>query len=135
MGKKKQASIEPAEFELQVLGTLWEHGPGTVRQVMDRLSDGKERAYTSVLSVMQVMQKKGLLEVADKRDGLAHIFRPLVSREQIAVPLLQGLVRKIFGGRTQTALSHLLQSDSVSHDEIAAMRKLLDEHEANSSQD
>lgn len=135
MGKKKQATIEPAEFELQVLGTLWEHGPGTVRQVMDRLSDGKERAYTSVLSVMQVMQKKGLLEVADKRDGLAHIFRPLVSREQIAVPLLQGLVRKIFGGRTQTALSHLLQSDSVSHDEIAAMRKLLDEHEANSSQD
>lgn len=135
MGKKKQATIEPAEFELQVLGTLWEHGPGTVRQVMDRLSDGKERAYTSVLSVMQVMQKKGLLEVADERDGLAHIFRPLVSREQIAVPLLQGLVRKIFGGRTQTALSHLLQSDSVSHDEIAAMRKLLDEHEANSSQD
>lgn len=135
MGKKKQATVEPAEFELQVLGTLWEHGPGTVRQVMDRLSDGKERAYTSVLSVMQVMQKKGLLEVADERDGLAHIFRPLVSREQIAVPLLQGLVRKIFGGRTQTALSHLLQSDSVSHDEIAAMRKLLDEHEANSSQD
>jgi len=135
LGKKKQATAEPAEFELQVLGTLWEHGPGTVRQVMDRLSDGKERAYTSVLSVMQVMQKKGLLEVADERDGLAHVFRPLVSREQIAVPLLQGLVRKIFGGRTQTALSHLLQSDSVSHDEIAAMRKLLDEHEANSSQD
>src|SRR6187549_1296698 len=100
MAKKKAAVVEPAEFELQILGTLWEHGPGTVRQVMERLSDGKERAYTSVLSVMQVMQKKGLLEVSDERDGLAHIFKPLVSRQQVAVPLLRGLVTRIFGGST-----------------------------------
>ena len=123
---KKKIVAEPSEFELQVLGTLWEHGPGTVRQVMERLSDGKERAYTSVLSVMQVMQKKGLLEVADERDGLAHIFKPLVSREQVAVPLMRGLVAKIFGGSTKTAMQHLLD-DSVGRDEINEMRKLLDE--------
>lgn len=128
MAKKKTALAEPAEFELQVLGTLWEHGPGTVRQVMERLSDGKERAYTSVLSVMQVMQKKGLLEVADERDGLAHIFKPLVSREQVAVPLLRGLVTKIFGGSTKTAMQHLL-AETVDRDEINEMRKLLDEIE------
>lgn len=125
---KKKIVVEPSEFELQVLGTLWEHGPGTVRQVMERLSDGKERAYTSVLSVMQVMQKKGLLEVADERDGLAHIFKPLVSREQVAVPLMRGLVAKIFGGSTKTAMQHLLD-DSVGRDEINEMRKLLDEIE------
>lgn len=126
MAKKKTVVAEPAEFELQILGTLWEHGPATVRQVMERLSDGKERAYTSVLSVMQVMQKKGLLEVADERDGLAHIFKPLVSRQQVAVPLLRGLVTKIFGGSTKTAMQHLLD-DSVDRDEINEMRKLLDE--------
>jgi predicted transcriptional regulator len=128
MAKKKAVAAEPAEFELQILGTLWEHGPATVRQVMERLSDGKERAYTSVLSVMQVMQKKGLLEVADERDGLAHIFKPLVSRQQVAVPLLRGLVTKIFGGSTKTAMQHLLD-DSVDRDEINEMRKLLDEAE------
>ncbi len=130
MAKKRAMFVEPAEFELQVLGTLWEYGPGTVRQVMERLSDGKERAYTSVLSVMQVMQKKGLLAVADERDGLAHIFKPLVSREQVAVPLLRGLVTKIFGGRTRTALQHLLDVDSIDQAEIKEMRKLLDELEA-----
>ncbi|MDB5346711.1 MAG: blaI 10 [Schlesneria sp.] len=128
MAKKKAVVAEPAEFELQVLGTLWEHGPGTVRQVMERLSDGKERAYTSVLSVMQVMQKKGLLEVAVERDGLAHIFKPLVSRKQVAVPLLRGLVTKIFGGSTKTAMQHLL-AETVDRDEINEMRKLLDEIE------
>jgi len=129
MAKKKMSFVEPAEFELQVLGTLWEHGPGTVRQVMERLSDGKERAYTSVLSVMQVMQKKGLLAVADERDGLAHIFKPLVSREQVAVPLLRGLVARIFGGSTRTAMQHLLNTDSVDAGEIDAMRTMLDELE------
>jgi BlaI family transcriptional regulator, penicillinase repressor len=135
MARKIPAFVEPAEFELQVLGTLWEHGPGTVRQVMERLSDGKERAYTSVLSVMQVMQKKGLLEVADERDGLAHIFKPLASREQVAVPLLRGLVRKIFGGSTRTAMQHLLDSDAVDRDEIEGMRRLLDELESRKKKD
>lgn len=130
MAKKKPVIVEPAEFELQVLGTLWEHGPGTVRQVMERLSDGKDRAYTSVLSVMQVMHKKGLLEVADERDGLAHIFRPLVTREQVAVPLLRGLVTKIFGGSTRTALQHLLNAEVVDRQEIDEMRKLLDDLES-----
>lgn len=129
MAKKKSSFVEPAEFELQVLGTLWEHGPGTVRQVMERLSDGKERAYTSVLSVMQVMQKKGLLTVADERDGLAHIFKPQVSREQVAVPLLRGLVTRIFGGSTRTAMQHLLNAEAVDSSEIDAMRALLDELE------
>lgn len=130
MAKKKITFIEPSEFELQILGALWEYGPATVRQVMERLSDGKERAYTSVLSVMQVMQKKVLLTVSDERDGLAHIFKPLVSREQVAVPLLQGLVRKIFGGSTKTAMQHLLNSDKVDRSEIDAMRKLLDDLES-----
>lgn len=129
MAKKKISFVEPAEFELQVLGTLWEHGPGTVRQVMERLSDGKERAYTSVLSVMQVMQKKGLLAVADQREGLAHIFKPLVSREQVAVPLLRGLVTRIFGGSTRTAMQHLLNTEAVDASEIDAMRAMLDELE------
>lgn len=129
MAKKKISFVEPAEFELQVLGTLWEHGPGTVRQVMERLSDGKERAYTSVLSVMQVMQKKGLLTVADEREGLAHIFKPLVSREQVAVPLLRGLVTRIFGGSTRTAMQHLLNTEAVDASEIDAMRAMLDELE------
>lgn len=130
MGKKKVAFVEPAEFELQILGTLWEHGPGTVRQVMERLSDGKERAYTSVLSVMQVMQKKELLGIEKERDGLAHIFKPLVTREQVVVPLLRGLVTKVFGGSRRAAMQHLLQADSVDEREIGELRQLLDDLES-----
>lgn len=130
MAKKKPVTVSPAEFELQILGVLWEHGPATVRQVLERLSDGKERAYTSVLSVMQVMQKKGLIDVGVERDGLAHIFQPVVSREQVTTPMLRGLVTRIFGGRTSVAMQHLLNADEIDKDEIARMRKLLDEVES-----
>ena len=122
-------SGQPAEFEMQILGVIWEHGPGTVRQVMERLTDGKDRAYTSVLSVMQVMQKKGLLAV-NGRDGLANIFEAVVSREKVVVPMLQGLVTKLFGGSRKAALQHLLHEDKVDPDEIRELRSLLDEVEA-----
>ena len=89
MGKKKVAFVAPSEFELQILGALWQLGSGTVRQVMERLSDGKERAYTSVLSVMQVMQRKELLGIAKERDGLAHIFKPLVRSWNMLLRTLQ----------------------------------------------
>lgn len=126
----KKLAVQPSEFELQILGTLWDHGPGTVRQVMERLPDGKDRAYTSVLSVMQVMQKKGLLGLEKERDGLAHIFKPKVTREQVVTPLLKGLVTRVFGGSTQIAVQHLLQPDTVNREEIQSLRRLLDDLEA-----
>ena len=55
---KKTDSRQPSELELQVLNVLWEKTKGTVREVMEALPDGKQRAYTTVLSVMQLMEKK-----------------------------------------------------------------------------
>lgn len=130
MAKKKVIVAQPSEFELQILGVLWEHGSGTVRQVLEWLSDGKSRAYTSVLSVMQVMHKKGLLGVERQAEGLAHLFTPTVSREQVVVPLLHGLVSKIFGGRSRLAVQQLMNADGAKGDEIQQLRHLLDEIEA-----
>ena len=130
MAKKMPATVQPSEFELQILGVLWEHGPGTVRQVLEWLSDGKTRAYTSVQSVMQVMHKKGLLEVDKQAESLAHVFSPTASREQVVVPLLKGLVAKIFGSRTQVAVQQLMDAKPTRGDEIQQLRELLDQIEA-----
>ena len=52
---------KPSDLELQILSFLWEKGPSTAREVLEAIPDGKKRAYTSILSVMQVMEKKGFL--------------------------------------------------------------------------
>ena len=66
----------PSELELQVLAVLWREGALTAREVSACMPDGKARAYTTVLSVLQVMEKKGL--VKHRPDGRAAAHQELV---------------------------------------------------------
>ena len=49
---------QPSNLEMQILSVLWEHGPSTVRDILGKIPDGKKRAYTTVLTMMQIMEKK-----------------------------------------------------------------------------
>jgi BlaI family penicillinase repressor len=122
--------VPPAEFELQVLTVLWDHGPATVRQVMEQLDDGKERAYTSVLSVIQVMQKKGLISAGKPREGLAYVYSAKVKRDQIVGPMLRGFVDKVFGGSHRMAVQQLLNEGDIQAGEIDELRRFLDDLES-----
>jgi predicted transcriptional regulator len=118
---------QPSSLELQLLSVLWSNGASTVREVLKVMPDGKPRAYTTVLSVLQVMEKKGL--VTHSRRGLAHVYRPVAGRRQVCGPLLRGLVRDVFGGRPSRMLEHLLAETRFDAAELARMRKLLEESE------
>src|SRR5690348_4674602 len=76
---------KPSELEQQVLAVLWDRGPSTVRDVLGSLPDGKPRAYTTLLTVLQTLEKKGL--VRHTREGLAHVYHPRVSRDDVVQPL------------------------------------------------
>ena len=115
----------PSEFELQVLGLLWETAPLTVREVLERLPDGKKRAYTSVLSVMQVMEKKGLLSRA-RGEGLADEWRPAVGRDQVMKPVIQRLLDHLFAGKPSAVMQQLLEGGDVSAEELAKIRRMID---------
>jgi len=91
---------KPSDVELQVLSLLWREGPLTARQVLERLPDGKERAYTTVLTTLQVMEKKKL--VTHERNGVAHVYSAIVKQNQVLRPLLRGLIDKVFGGSAAT---------------------------------
>jgi predicted transcriptional regulator len=121
-------SAQPSNLEMQVLSLLWEHGPLTARAVLDLMPDGKQRAYTTILSVLQVMEKKGL--VRHEEEGNRHIYAPKVKRQNVLKPLLSGLVKTIFGGRPTAAMQQLLEASEVSAQDLAEMRKLLDNYEA-----
>lgn len=119
-------SSRPSDLELQVLAVLWRKGAATVRDVLEAVPDGKARAYTTILSTMQVMEKKGLLERAGAR-GLTHIYKPAVTRRQVLGPLLRQLVRNIFGGSASAAVQQLLRETDVSDQDLAEIDRLLDE--------
>jgi predicted transcriptional regulator len=120
---------QPSNLEMQVLSVLWERGPSTVRDVLAAMPDGKKRAYTTVLSVLQVMEKKGL--VSHTRREMTHVYRAAVQRRQVVRPLLRDLVANVFGGSTADAMQHLLNEAPVDDDELAQIRRLVEEHRQN----
>src|SRR5579872_7150194 len=86
---RKREELSLAEQE--VLKTLWELGSGTVREVCEALTrDGRRRVYTTVLTFLARLEAKGYV-VSDKQ-GVAHVFRPIVSREALLSQRLTRLV-------------------------------------------
>jgi BlaI family transcriptional regulator, penicillinase repressor len=114
---------KPSDLEMQVLSVLWTRGASTAREVLAAMPDGKKRAYTSILSVMQVMEKKGLLTHTNK--GVAHVYQPAVSRRHVLQPFLRRVLNEVFGGRPAALMQALLSETSVSDADLAEMRKLL----------
>ena len=123
----------PSEVELQVLSVLWERAPLSVREVLDSMPDGKSRSYTTILSVLQVMEQKGL--VTHESRGRAHVFRATVKRKEVLGPLLRNMVSRVFGGSTRDAVLHLIEENDVDRSELDAIRSLLDEQEGEGEAD
>ena len=118
---------KPSELEMQILGVLWRGGPAPVRDVLNAMPDGKKRAYTTVLSAMQVMERKGLLTRV--REGLTDHWRPAVTKSRVLGPFLRNLVANVFGGQPTQVMQHLLQETDVDEADLTAIRQLLDAHQ------
>ncbi len=114
----------PSDLELQVLTVLWDRGPSAIREILEAIPDGKPRAYTTILSVVQVMEKKGL--VGHRQKGQAHIYHARVKRQNVVQPMLREMVRNVLGGSPAQALQHLLQSTRIDEEELALIRELID---------
>ena len=123
------SQVQPSALEMQVLSLLWQRGPLTARAVLEQMPDAKPRAYTTVLTILQVMEKKGL--VTHESQGNRHIYAAAVKERAVVGPMLRGLVKTLFRGRPSSAMQHLLENSEVSAEELAEMRQMLDRHGKN----
>lgn len=114
---------QPTDRELEALKVLWDRGEATVRDVGDALNErGAELAYTTVLSLLQVMEQKGL--IAHRREGKAYVYLPLVERDRTFRELAGGFLERVFDGAVDEYLVHALKSRRMSAkqlDELEAM--------------
>ncbi len=115
----------PTPAELEVLNTLWQQGPSTVRQVMEILNRRRRRAYTSVMSLLGVMTDKGLLK--RRRKGRGYLYEARVARKKTVGQMLQDLLARAFEGSAASLVAHLLDQSSPSPGELAEIRKTIDQ--------
>jgi len=111
------ADLQPTDRELEALKELWQRGEATVREVCDAMNTtGEELAYTTVLSLLQVMEQKGLVE--HRREGKAYVYLPRIEREKTFRRLAAGFLERVFDGALDEYLVHALESRRLSAAEL-----------------
>ena len=117
----------PTDAELAILRVLWSRGPSTVRQVHEAISRDRETGYTTVLKLMQIMTEKGLVE-RDESER-THVYQARFTQEATQQRLVSDLLDKAFGGSASQLVMQALAAKPASADELAQIRRLLDELE------
>ncbi len=120
-------NVTPTPGELEVMRILWEKSPLSVREVMELLNRRRARAYTSVMSLLNVMTDKGLL--AREPDGRAFVYGPRAGRKKTMRRLLGDLLGRAFDGSASLMVAHLLEEADPSSEELAEIRRSIGEYE------
>lgn len=119
----KQKKTVPTDQELEILKVVWQRGEATVREVFRDLSAQRKIAYTTVLTMMGILEQKGhLKKTAGER---AYIYRPTKPQEQVVGSMVNEFVHRVFNGSARPLLVHLVENPDIRPDELAAIEKLL----------
>ncbi len=118
---------KPTAAELAILQVLWERGPSTVRDVHEALSDKQHTGYTTVLKLMQIMAQKGLVQRDESRK--THIYEAKQPEERTERQIVRDVLDRVFSGSAERLVVRALEERKVTADELARIRKLLDEME------
>ena len=116
----------PTDAELEILTVLWSIGPATVREVYDVISRRRPAQYSTVLKFMQIMAEKGLVRRDEKQR--AHVYEAARPREWTQRQLAGDLLERAFSGSAKALLMGALSARKATKEELAEMRKLLDEY-------
>ena len=111
------------EAELRVMNVLWNLGPGTVQQVLEHLPEKLDLAYNSVLTTIRVLERKGYLK--HTKDGRAHVYKPLIAREEASRSEVRHLVSRFFGNSHELLLLNLLEAQNIDSSELKRLREML----------
>jgi len=127
MSARRPDPPRPTEAELEILTVLWSRGPSTVREVHEAVVARRPAQYTTVLKMLQIMTDKGLVSRDEKLR--AHRYQASRPQEWTQRQLAGDLLRRAFAGSAKSLMLGALAARKTSKEELAEMRKLLDEYE------
>jgi len=119
----------PTDAELEILTVLWSIGPATVRDVYEVIRRRRRAQYSTILKFMQIMAEKGLVRRDESQR--AHIYEPAKSREWTQQQLAGDLLERAFSGSAKALMIGALAARKASREDLAELRKLLDDFDRN----
>jgi BlaI family penicillinase repressor len=118
----RRSVLDLAPLELDCMNTLWPLGEATVREIRDRLAERRARAYTTIMTIMDRLARKGIVE--RRKTGRKYVYRPKLSVEEARAHALEQVLENFFGGSKERMLAQLGREhgalESESREEVAA---------------
>ncbi|HKR28371.1 MAG TPA: BlaI/MecI/CopY family transcriptional regulator [Acidobacteriaceae bacterium] len=128
----RRTSETLTEAELRIMQVMWQKGPATVQQILDALPAQPALAYNTVLTTIRILEKKGY--VGHDKDGRAHVYRPLVERDEASRSEIRHLVSRFFRNSHEDLVLNILEDRGIAPDELERLRKMLDTKTRSSAQ-
>ena len=114
-----------SRLELRMMDVIWSHGPCSVRDVQESFPEESRPAYTTVHTIVSRLEAKKAVRKTKKVSN-AHIYEATISRGSAQTHMLDDFVR-LFGGRMQPLMAHLIEAGQLTLEDIQAAEKLLRE--------
>lgn len=104
---------------------VWARGDATVRDVYEALLERRQIAYTTVMTMMNVLEKKGHLR--KKEEGRSFVYRPTRPQRQVVGSMVREFVERVFAGDAAPLLAHLVENEKLTSEELDALARRIEE--------
>jgi predicted transcriptional regulator len=123
--KKPHTTLTPQE--LAIMKVVWRKEQATVRDVYEALQASRPVAYTTVMTMMRILQEKGFLtKVAEDK---AHVYAPTQPRQQVLGSMVRDFVDRVFDGASEGLLLHLAKDNQLTAKQKKLLAELIDDKE------
>jgi predicted transcriptional regulator len=111
--------------ELAIMKVVWRVETATVRDVYEAIRQKREIAYTTVMTMMRILEEKGFLKkrLVDR----SHVYKPTRSQEQVVGAMVRDFLDRVFDGASDRLLLHLAKDNTLSEAQRRIVRKLIEE--------
>jgi predicted transcriptional regulator len=121
--KTKQTEKMLTDVELELMTILWRLGEGAVADVIRELPKDRDLAYTSVSTILRILEQKGVLKA--RKEGRGHTYVPLLKKSDYEAKTVKHVVERVFDSAPVALVRQLLDSVEVGEEEIAELKKLI----------
>jgi len=111
--------------ELEIMKVVWDKGPATVRDVYEALRARRRIAYTTVMTMMNVLERKGHLK--KRAEGRSFRYQPARPRAQVVKAMVREFLDRVFGGSAQPLLVHLIEDRQLSDEDLRELSRRIRE--------
>ena len=123
--RPKNTTLTPQELEIMKL--VWQRGAATVRDVYEALLERRKIAYTTVMTMMKILETKGYLK--KRRLDRAFLYRPAHPQNQVIGGMIREFIDRVFNGSAEPLLVHLVKSRHLSEKDLQKIARMVEESE------